>query len=67
MEKEDYKESKEEFMGKEIVKLREETRKCMVLNNFLGGIWAIQMLKEEDLGKTELFNFDLAEARTQMY
>lgn len=53
----------------DLPQLREEVHRCIVLNNFLGGIWAIQMLKVEDYGRgaTEVFNFDLARARIEMY
>lgn len=47
--------------------LRVEARKCMLLNNFLGAIWAMQVLKKEDYGRKDLFNFELAKARLSIY
>ena len=47
--------------------LRKETYDCMLLNNYFWGIWALVMLKSEDYGKTDVFNFDFAEARIYMY
>ena len=49
--------------------LKEEVKCCMLLNNYLGGIWALQMLSKEDyqLGALDVFNFKLAESRIQMF
>lgn len=45
--------------------MKEEVIRCMILNNFLGGLWALQMIK--DINRTDIYNYDLAKARIEMY
>jgi hypothetical protein len=49
--------------------MRDEMRKSMLLNNFLGAIWALQMLKPSDYAKSfdEIFNWSLLNARIEVY
>ena len=39
----------------------------MLLNNYFWGIWSLRMLKEEKLGDPNVFNFDFAQARIDMF
>lgn len=47
--------------------MREETRRCMLVNNYFWAIWSLRMLKDERLGDTTVFNFAFAEGRVAMY
>jgi len=38
--------TKAEWLSKEIPKIKEETYKCMMVNNFFWSVWAFHMLKE---------------------
>ncbi len=59
--------SKSEYIEKNLAKLRVEVNKCLVLNNYFWGVWALRILKEEKLGDSSVFNFDFAQARVDMF
>jgi hypothetical protein len=57
----------EVFIESELPKLRDETQKCLLLNNYFWAIWSLRMLKPERLGDPTVYNFDFAAARVAMF
>jgi hypothetical protein len=39
----------------------------MLLNNYFWALWSIMMLREENYGRTDIFNLDFADARVHIY
>ena len=59
--------SRESLVEKELPKLTEEVRRCLLLNNYFWAVWALRMLKKDKLEDDKVFNFDFAEARIKMF
>ena len=55
------------FIEGEMPKLRAEVNKCLQLNNYFWAVWSMRILKEEKLGDANVFNFDFALARVEMF
>ena len=45
----------------------EQTKQCMVLNNYYWAVWAIMMLTESDETDRKAFNWEFARGRTVMH
>ena len=60
-------EEKKDYISRELPKIKEELHRCLLLNNYFWGIWSLRMLKEEKLGDPNVFNFDFAQARIDMF
>jgi choline/ethanolamine kinase len=57
----------EAYVKREMPKVIDEVCKCLLLNNYFWAIWSLRMLKEEKLGDPNVFNFDFAQGRVEMY
>lgn len=44
-----------------------ETKRCMVLNNYYWGVWAVMMLADEDLLNVNAFNWEFFKGRCEMH
>ena len=44
----------------------EQLKVCCLLDNFLWGVWAIMMLKDEDVTNEDTFNIKFAPCRAKM-
>ena len=59
--------TEEQYIEKELPQLRVQVHKCLLYNNAMWAIWALRILKEENIGNDKCFNFDFADARTHMF
>ena len=44
-----------------------DTKKCMILNNFYWGVWAIMMLADQDESDPQAFNWELCTGRCNLH
>ncbi len=59
--------SEKDYVNTETPKLLEETRKLLLVNNYMWAVWSLKILKESNEGSTNVFNFDFADARIHMF
>ena len=45
----------------------EQTKQCMVLNNYYWAVWAIMMLSEQDESDPSVFNWEFARGRALVH
>ena len=60
-------ETEEQYLAREVPLLKQEVYRCLLLNNYFWGIWSLTILKKENIGNPNVFNFDFASARIAMY
>lgn len=59
--------TRDSFISNELPSLKKETYRCLIVNNFFWGVWAIENLKKQHYGNTTVFNFDFLSYRIQMH
>jgi thiamine kinase-like enzyme len=59
-------ESLDSFFSAHLEPFKRQVLDCCLLNNFFWGVWALQLLNEDEVLKPGIFNFDFAEARCEM-
>jgi len=57
----------EAYVQRELPIVRDEVYKCLLLNNYFWAVWSLRMLKDEKLGDQNVFNFDFAQGRVEMF
>jgi hypothetical protein len=57
----------DDYVSQELPRLEVEVRKHVLLNNFFWGIWALKMLSPTDVTNENVFNYEFANCRVQMF
>ena len=55
------------FISTELANFVDEVYTCALLNSFFWGVWALSLLRPDQVGDKGLFNFDYTLSRIEMY
>lgn len=66
-ESQKYDNSCEVFISKHLKSFQKQVWDCALLNNFFWGVWALSLLGEGEYLKDDIFNYDFAHSRCDMY
>ena len=57
----------EAYLERALPKFRQEVENCCLLNNFYWGVWALLLIRDNDVCDEKVFNYEFAISRVKIY